>query len=152
MNKDEPRSENNSSFIIQPSSLLSGLSASLLAILLGNLGTLQLIYNKLQQLGSLGTFSWTSTFTQRLNWAIEGLKLTFAGNALPIGPGDWYWDPSRVLPPMGGNEITEFPLFTFIYSDLHGHMMVMPIALLAIGWALSVVMTGFYGKLKLTLV
>jgi YYY domain-containing protein len=122
--------------------LIAGFSASLLAILLGNLGTIQLIYNKLQQLGSLGTFSWTSTFTQRLTWAIEGLKLTFAGNTLPIGFGDWYWDPSRVIPPLGGNEITEFPLFTFVYSDLHAHMIVMPIALLAISWALSALMTG----------
>jgi len=128
--------ERPSTFDARP---IAGLSAALLAILLGNLGTIQLIYNKLQQLGSLGTFSWTSTFTQRLTWAIEGLKLTFAGGTLPIGPGDWYWDPSRVIPPAGGNEITEFPLFTFVYSDLHAHMIVMPIALLAISWALSVV-------------
>jgi len=125
-----------STFDVRP---LAGLSASFLAILLGNLGTLQLIYNRLQQLGSLGTFSWTSTFSQRLMWAIQGLKLTFQGATLPIGPGDWYWDPSRVIPPTGGNEITEFPLFTFTYSDLHAHMIVMPIALLAISWALSVV-------------
>jgi len=73
-----------------------------------------------------------------LMWAISGLKLIFQGGTLPIGPGDWYWDPSRVVPPGPGNAITEFPLFTFIYSDLHAHMLVMPIALLAISWALAV--------------
>lgn len=119
--------------------LIGGLSASFLTILLGNLGTIQLLYNKLQQLGAVGTFSWDSTMTQRWKWALDGFLLTLKGSTLPIGPGDWYWDPSRVIPPRGGNEITEFPLFTFLYSDLHAHMIVMPIALLAISWALSVV-------------
>lgn len=122
--------------------LVSGLAASFLTIILGNLGTIQMLYNKLQQLGSLGTFNWESTFIQRLTWAAEGLKLMLEGASLPIGPGDWYWDPSRVVPPGPGNAITEFPLFTFLYSDLHAHMMVMPVALLALAWALSVLKTG----------
>ena len=131
----------DSAFSFQLSAFFAGLSATSFTILLGNLGTIQLLYNKLQELGASGSgaFSWTSTFSQRLTWAIQGLMLTFKGATLPIGPGDWYWDPSRVIPPLGGNEITEFPLFTFIYSDLHAHMLVMPIALLAISWALSVV-------------
>jgi hypothetical protein len=37
-----------------------GLAASALAILLGNLGTIQLIYQKMQQLGAGGAFSWDS--------------------------------------------------------------------------------------------
>ena len=123
----------------ESSSFIGGVSASFLTILLGNLGTIQMLYNKLQQLGSEGTFSWESTFLQRLTWASQGLKLLFGGAVLPIAPGDWYWDPSRVVPPGPGNAITEFPLFTFLYSDLHAHMIVMPLALLAISWALSVV-------------
>ena len=146
--KDEESSEHNSAlpqdsgqtFILHPLSLIAGFAASFLAILLGNLGTVQMIYNRLQQLGSLGAFTWDSTFGQRVKWATEGLKLIAQGGTLPVGPGDWYWDPSRVVPPGGGNEITEFPLFTFLYSDLHAHMIVMPLALLAISWALSVVM------------
>jgi YYY domain-containing protein len=137
--KDEEHALETPSFKIDPLSFTAGLSASFLAILLGNLGTIQLIYNKFQQLGAAGTFSWDSTFTQRLMWAIQGISMTLKGATLPIGPGDWYWDPSRVIPPLGGNEITEFPLFTFIYSDLHAHMIVMPLALLAVSWALSVV-------------
>ncbi len=60
---------------------------------------------------------------------------------LPIGRGEWYWNPSRVIPPGPGNEITEFPLFTLLYSDLHAHMLVMPLVLLIIAWALSFVRT-----------
>ncbi len=65
--------------------------------------------------------------------------MVLKGTPLAIGYGDWYWNPSRVVPPLGGNEITEFPLFTFIYSDLHAHMIAMPLALLALSWALAVV-------------
>jgi len=120
------------------SSLIAGLSTAFLTILLGNLGTLQLIYQKMQQLGAEGAFSWDANLTQRLTWWVQGLLMTFKGVSLPIGPGDWYWNPSRVIPPGPDNSITEFPLFTFLYSDLHAHMIVMPIALLAISWALSV--------------
>ena len=56
---------------------------------------------------------------------------------LPIGRGEWYWNPSRVIPPGPGNEITEFPLFTLLYSDLHAHMLVMPLTLLIIAWAVA---------------
>ena len=136
--KDEETSAFDSAFKLDPLAVTSGMAAASLAILLGNLGTIQLLYNKLQQLGALGTFTWESTFPQRLSWAIEGMQMLFGGASLPIGLGDWYWDPSRVIPPGPGNEITEFPLFTFLYSDLHAHMMVMPVALLALSWALAV--------------
>lgn len=137
--KDEDTSQNNSS-------LISGLSASALTILLGNLGTIQLVYQKLQELGAEGTFSWDKSISviQRWTWAIHGFRLTLQGLALPLGPGEWYWNPSRVVPPGGGgNEITEFPLFTFLYSDLHAHMIAIPLALLALSWGLAVVMGRF---------
>ena len=120
---------------------IGGLAASALTILLGNLGTIQLIFQKLQEFGAAGAFSWDRTISmlQRWTWAIQGFTLTLKGATLPIGLGDWYWNPSRVIPPGGGNEITEFPLFTFLYSDLHAHMIAMPLALLALSWALSVV-------------
>jgi YYY domain-containing protein len=120
------------------SSFAAGISAAFLTILLGNLGTIQLIYQKLQQLGAEGLFNWESTFFQRLTWAWQGLAMTLKGASLSIGYGDWYWNPSRVIPPGPDNSITEFPLFTFLYSDLHAHMIVMPLALLALSWALSV--------------
>src|SRR5262245_348835 len=96
--RDDPSSTSNSQ------QMVAGFAASFLTILLGNLGTIQLLYNRLQQLGAAGTFNWESTLTQRLTWAMEGFALTLRGATLPIGPGDWYWDPSRVVPPKGGNE------------------------------------------------
>jgi YYY domain-containing protein len=122
---------------------IAGLTASALTILLGNLGTIQTVYHKLQELGAQGAFSWEQTVPifQRWSWAMQGFSMTLKGGALPLGPGDWYWNPSRVVPPLGGNEITEFPLFTFIYSDLHAHMIAIPLALLAVSWALAMVLT-----------
>ena len=117
--------------------LIAGIAAAALTLLVGNLGTIQLIYHKLQELGARGAFSWEPTISifQRWAWAFRGFIMTLQGASLPMGPGEWYWNPSRVVPPLGGNEITEFPLFTFIYSDLHAHMIAMPLALLAVSVA-----------------
>ena len=79
-----------------------------------------------------------ATFIQKWVWAFKGLFLMFGGAQLPIGRGDWYWFPSRVIPaPNDVEPITEFPLFTFLYSDMHAHMIVMPITLFIIAWAVS---------------
>jgi YYY domain-containing protein len=122
--------------------VIAGLTASAFTLLLGNLGTIQMIYQKLQQIGSNGLFDWDPSISivERLAWAIQGFIMVLKGTPLAIGFGDWYWNPSRVVPPLGGNEITEFPLFTFIYSDLHAHMIAMPLALLAMSWALAIVL------------
>jgi YYY domain-containing protein len=128
-------------------SLISGLAASLLTIFLGNLGTVQLIFNAFQRIAAPdGAIPADAGFFQRWGWALQGVwKMISNDVLLPIGRGDWYWFPSRVIPPGPGNEITEFPLFTFLYSDMHAHMLVMPLALFIIAWALAFVRSG--GKL-----
>jgi YYY domain-containing protein len=61
-----------------------------------------------------------------------------AGAHLAIDTGHWYWNASRAIPAMGDVEpITEFPFFTFLYADLHAHMMALPITVLALAVALS---------------
>ncbi|HEX2981162.1 MAG TPA: DUF2298 domain-containing protein, partial [Anaerolineaceae bacterium] len=69
------------------------------------------------------------------------------GANMSFYPGDWYWIPSRAISTPGGNEITEFPAFTFLYGDLHPHVVALPLTLLALGWVLSLVLTrGKWGK------
>ncbi len=119
--------------------LIAGLLAALLMIVLGNLGTVRMIYQGLERMAAPGGNIDTANLVQRFIWAVEGSGRLLAGQPLPYGRGDWYWDPSRVIPPGPGNEITEFPFFTFLYSDLHAHMLAMPLALLALAWALSTV-------------
>ena len=71
-----------------------------------------------------------------------------------------FWRSSRVIPPLESFEppalafwlpdfipgdagtswhITEFPFFTFLFADLHAHMMVIPFTLLALGLGLCLV-------------
>jgi len=121
--------------------LIAGLAGSLLTVFLGNLGTIQLVFGALQRIAAPGGLvpADTNVF-QRWGWAFQGFWMMFTQHAqIPIGRGDWYWFPSRVIPPGPGNEITEFPLFTFLYSDMHAHMLVMPLALFIIAWAVSFV-------------
>ncbi|HXD11099.1 MAG TPA: DUF2298 domain-containing protein, partial [Anaerolineales bacterium] len=77
--KDDDAPAQASSF--WPSSgqaFIAGLAASALTLLLGNLGTIQLIYQKLEQLGGAGEFSWDTSIStvQRLTWALQGFLLT----------------------------------------------------------------------------
>ncbi|MFN2226995.1 MAG: DUF2298 domain-containing protein, partial [Anaerolineae bacterium] len=65
------------------------------------------------------------------------------GKALPIRIDEWYWNASRVIP--GGpyeSVITEFPFFTFLYADLHAHLIAMPLTFLSLAVALAVVRRG----------
>jgi YYY domain-containing protein len=47
--------------------------------------------------------------------------------------GAWFWGPSRVIP----HTINEFPLFGFLFADLHPHLIALPITLLAIACAVE---------------
>ena len=68
---------------------------------------------------------------------IGGVRQLLAGQ--PFGEFD-FWRSSRMMPPdPPGHEITEFPFFTFLFADLHAHLMVIPFTALVIGLALAVV-------------
>jgi len=121
-------------------SYVAGLAAALLMVVLGNLGTVQMVFQAFARIGAPGGLITGSDFPQRLVWAGQGvIKNIVDGVTLPIGRGEWYWNPSRVIPPGPGNEITEFPFFTFLYSDLHAHMIVLILAVFVIAWALGTV-------------
>ena len=48
-----------------------------------------------------------------------------------------YWRSSRMIDVPGSISITEFPFFTFLFADLHAHLIAMPLTLLAVGLALA---------------
>ena len=54
-------------------------------------------------------------------------------------PGDYDWfAPSRVVP----GTINEFPWFSFLLEDLHAHVLALPFTVLALAFALQVVLVG----------
>jgi YYY domain-containing protein len=120
---------------------IAGISAASAMLLLGNLGVVRMLYQGFQQVAAPGGLIDKANLLQRILWAIEGFFMVLAARMhLPYGLGEWYWNPSRVFPDSAGSAITEFPLFTFVFSDLHAHMMALMITVLAIAWALSVLL------------
>ena len=52
-----------------------------------------------------------------------------------------FWLPDKLSAnPDIGHHITEFPFFTFLFADLHAHLIVIPFTLLAIGLAFSLLL------------
>ncbi|HZB96308.1 MAG TPA: DUF2298 domain-containing protein, partial [Herpetosiphonaceae bacterium] len=47
--------------------------------------------------------------------------------------GDWFWGPSRIIP----NTINEFPFFSYLFADLHAHMIALPVTVLAVALAVE---------------
>jgi YYY domain-containing protein len=121
---------------------LIGLASALGMTVLGNLGTLRMILKGWEQLGVSGGLTDSTSFFTRLAGLPVGLwNVLFHGAQMPYALGDWYWIPSRAIPaPNDVEPITEFPMFTFLYADLHAHMIAMVIAMLALTWAVAVLM------------
>jgi YYY domain-containing protein len=141
-----------SRFAIFDIPFIGGISASAALILLGNLGVVRMLYQGFQQIAAPGGLVDKANIFQRFIWAVEGFFMTLVGGMhLPYGAGDWYWNPSRALPASSGSPITEFPLFTFIYSDLHAHMIALMVTILAIAWGLSVLLAKARWKNPLNL-
>jgi len=120
--------------IIKSSAFLTGISSMIFVLIIGNLGTIRMIWHGFQKLGSPSGSIDIANIFERITWTFNGIIEFVRGGAMPFYPGDWYWVPSRALPQ---SPITEFPFFTFIYADLHAHLLALPITILAIGWALS---------------
>ena len=103
------------------SAVCAGLAAVLFVVVLGNLdGAMQL--------------------------AQRAWEDVVRGNALPAFD---YWRSSRMMPPdPPGFEITEFPFFTFLFADLHAHLMALPLTLLVLALGTSNLL-GAYGGASL---
>ena len=115
--------------------------------LIGNLNNMRMILVGLQQVGAGGAYSESAFFLIRWGWGAVGLVKMLGGAQLPHALDHWYWNSSRVIPDPGVAPITEFPWFTFIYADLHAHMISFPITVLALSWVLSLVL-GSFTKIK----
>jgi YYY domain-containing protein len=116
---------------------LAGLTAVLGVGIFGNLASVRMIWHGLQRLVAPGGNIVDASLFQRIGWTFSGLAAYFKNPVLPFYPGDWYWIPSRAI---GDGPITEFPSFTFLYADMHAHLIALPVTLFALCWAVSIVL------------
>jgi YYY domain-containing protein len=116
--------------------LLAGVVALIFTVVLGNLGVVHLIYTKLVVLGGPSFESTIPGFPEAAA-LLKGLwRVIVEGASLSVSNTSWYWHPTRIIPSETGNPIAEFPVFTFLYADLHAHMIAFPLTLLALALAL----------------
>ncbi len=114
----------------------AGLAGVIFVALLGNLGEYMLILNKLGEASGLAFESTIPGLAAAVK-GVNGLFQVLRGAPFQVGLGQWYWDASRVISDIvhrgaNGGEINEFPFFTFLYADLHAHMIALPWTLLAL--------------------
>jgi uncharacterized membrane protein len=122
-------------------SYLIGLAAALGMALLGNLGTVRMLFRGFQAIAMPGALTEGANLLTRLVWAVRGFVAFLGGAKMPFYIGDWYWIPSRAIPAPGDVEpITEFPFFTVLYGDPHAHLFAMPVVLLVLGLTLGVLL------------
>ena len=67
---------------------------------------------------------------------LEGARLLIADGG-PLREYDWF-AASRVI----DDTITEFPWFSFLLGDLHAHVLAVPFTVLALAFAVQVVLDG----------
>jgi YYY domain-containing protein len=144
---ESPETHRTAVSAVRVSPYFVGLMGAVLMAVLGNLGTLRMLFQGYQRIVAPGgVIEGVDIFT-RLYWAAQGFFRTLSGAQLPYRISDWYWLPSRVIPAQGDIEpITEFPFFTVLYGDPHAHLFALPVALLALAFSISVVFSRLHWK------
>ncbi|MGC9469076.1 MAG: DUF2298 domain-containing protein [Anaerolineae bacterium] len=121
----------------------AGLWGVALVLLLGNLGEARLLFRGLVEIGNIQFESLIPGYPQVVSALVGLWKVVIRGAQFPFRPEWWYWDATRIIPYNQGEAgpINEFPAFTFLYADLHAHMMALPLTQVALGltlqWALG---------------
>ncbi|MEA1976841.1 MAG: DUF2298 domain-containing protein [Chloroflexota bacterium] len=118
---------------------LAGLVAALLLVVFGNLGTARMFYDGFKQIGTPAGVEEGRYFVGAGQAAKGFVNYLTVKSPLPYPMDQWYWNPSRMITPGEGEPgpITEFPFFTFLYADLHAHMISRSLTILSIAWGLS---------------
>ncbi|MFO7742443.1 MAG: DUF2298 domain-containing protein [Anaerolineae bacterium] len=115
--------------------LVAALAAVAFTLLLGNLGVVHLLRSELIAVGDISFPSTIPGFPNTVAF-LRGLwRVLVQGVELPVRVESWYWHPTRIIPSDTGDPIAEFPAFTFLYGDLHAHMIAFPLTLVCLGLA-----------------
>ena len=112
----------------------AGLLGAVLATTLGNLGGFGQIVGQLARSGGASIQSDIPGLGSVAATLAGTWNVTLGGKEFPIET-NWYWASTRVLE----GTINEFPFFTFLYADLHAHMIALPFTVMALALALNFV-------------
>ncbi len=125
---------------IKRKAVVAGVVAALLCVVLGNLAEVTVVFNTWNQASDSEVDTGFAPLDTIVRTIDGGIDLTLTDRPAPIYPGDWFWLASRAINAEPGEvqPITEFPFFTFLYGDLHAHMIALPLTLLALAWAVSI--------------
>ncbi|MEW5987563.1 MAG: DUF2298 domain-containing protein, partial [Chloroflexota bacterium] len=117
----------------------AGLVALALCVLLGNLAEVGVMLGAWQRASDSPIHTGIGVVDTLWRTIDGGLDVTLGDKPVPMYPGDWFWTATRAINVNPGETapITEFPFFTFLYGDLHAHMIALPLTLLALGWAVA---------------
>ncbi len=126
---------------------LVGVIAILVILFAGNLYMVREFWKYFPELSLSG--GEVSSPLDRAGAVIGGTVRLLTGQAELPGENDrWYFEASRpILHDGPDTPIAEFPYFTFLYGDLHAHLLTMPNYALALGWMLSLLFYPF-SKMK----
>jgi YYY domain-containing protein len=118
--------------------LIAGLCGVLFVAMIGNLGQVQLLFDAFRKLSVIQVEGNTAPLVMLAQF-VDGLGQWFEGARLEIRTEWWYWNATRVIPagPGEAGPINEIPFFTFLYGDLHAHMMALPYTLVALVLAVN---------------
>ena len=116
--------------------LLAGVGGVLLVAVVGNLDGFAQLVERLAQAGRVGGQSPVPGLAGLISLA-AGVPAVLLGGQ-PLAPFD-FWRSSRVIP---NNTINEFPFWTFLFSDLHPHLMSIPYQAVTLGVLLNLVHSG----------
>lgn len=124
----------------------AGIFVIVFVLLLGNLYQVRVLWKYLPEAIRSETPVSSSLFGRAgavFGGAMEVLTNT---RTLPGDNGRWYFEASRpILHDGPDTPIAEFPYFTFLYGDLHPHLLIMPFYALALGWMINLMLRSILG-------
>jgi YYY domain-containing protein len=101
------------------------------AVFVGSIGNLNGLVQLVQD---IQTTALVHVSTPIAGGVVEFVSGLFSGRPLP---GFDFWASTRLVPPVG-IDFAEFPYFTYLFGDLHAHLMAMPMDLAVVALSLSI--------------
>ncbi|HLH73789.1 MAG TPA: DUF2298 domain-containing protein [Chloroflexota bacterium] len=115
------------------STVAGGVLAGLMVCVIGNLAGFGQLAQQLISTSSISPNA-TPLIGPVIAFFVGAVDVITGARPLVIAP-DWFWASTRVL----NGTINEFPYFTFLFADLHAHLIGLPFTVLAIVFCINIV-------------